>query len=247
VRARNWQHNCSKHIQVDSVYRIEKELDMNKLSAMVLLSITIAWGQEEAPDKRLRHSADTLQEIMSAPDKGIPHDLFERARCVVIVPGLKKGGFIFGADYGRGFAVCRTGDAWGGPAAIRVGGGSFGAQIGLESTDLVLLIMNQRGMDRLAADKFTIGADASGAAGPVGRTASADTDASMRAEILSYSRTHGVFAGISLDGTVITPDHSEDRKLYGHEVSNRQIVRGEVGPPDASGQLTAVLSQYSRR
>jgi len=220
---------------------------MSKLPALVMLSITIAWGQEEAPDKRLRHSADTLQEIMSAPDKGIPRGLFERARCVVIVPGLKKGSFVFGADYGRGFAVCRAGSSWTGPAAIRVGGGSFGAQIGLESTDLVLLVMNDRGMEHLAADKFTIGADASGAAGPVGRTTSADTDASLRAEILSYSRTHGLFAGISLDGTVISQDHSEDRKLYGREVSNRQIVRGEVPAPDGSAALTSVLSQYPAR
>src|SRR5277367_1308200 len=200
------------------------------LLACLAVSVSLMWGQEEAPDKRLRHSADVLQEIMSAPDKGVPHDLLKRAQCVMVIPGMKKGAFVFGADYGRGFAVCRTGAGWGGPAAIRIGGGSFGAQIGLDSTDVVMLVMNQRGMEHLAADKFTIGADASAAAGPVGRTAAADTDASLRAEILSYSRTRGAFAGIALDGTVITPDHSEDRKLYGHEVSNRQIIRGEVAP-----------------
>jgi len=216
------------------------------LLACLAVSVSLMWGQEEAPDKRLRHSADVLQEIMSAPDKGIPHDLLKRSQCVIVIPGMKKGAFVFGADYGRGFAVCRTGGGWGGPAAVRIGGGSFGAQIGLDSTDVVMLVMNQRGMDHLAADKFTVGADASAAAGPVGRTAAADTDASARAEILSYSRTRGAFAGIALDGTVITPDHSEDRKLYGHEVSNRNIVRGEVRPPDAGDPIASILDQYSR-
>jgi len=219
---------------------------MWKLPAIIGLTAAITWGQEETPDKRLRHSADVLQEVMSAPDKGIPHDLFERSRCVIVVPGLKKGAFVLGADYGRGFAVCRSGDSWGGPAAVRMGGGSFGAQLGLESTDVVMLVMNQRGMDRLAGDKFTVGADASAAIGPVGRTAAADTDASLRAEILSYSRAKGVFAGISLDGTTITPDHSEDRKVYGREVNNREIIRGSVKAPDAGNPLITVLNQYSR-
>jgi len=216
------------------------------LGACLTVSVSLMWGQEEAPDRRLRHSADVLQEIMSAPDKGIPRDLLHRAQCVIVIPGMKKGAFVFGADYGRGFAVCRTGAGWGAPAAVRIGGGSFGAQIGLDSTDVVMLVMNQRGMDHLAADKFTVGADASVAAGPVGRTAAADTDASMHAEILSYSRTRGAFAGIALDGTVITTDQSENRKLYGHEVNNRAIVRGEVRPPEAGDPIASVLDQYSR-
>lgn len=217
-----------------------------KLPVAIGLSAAFAWGQEETPDKRLRHSADVLQEIMSAPDKGIPHGLFERARCVIVVPGMKKGAFVFGADYGRGFAVCRNGDSWGGPAAVRIGGGSFGAQLGLESTDAVILVMNQKGMDRLAGDKFTIGADASAAIGPVGRTAAADTDARLTAEMLTYSRTRGVFAGIALDGTTVTPDRGEDRKVYGHEVRNQEIVRGQVAAPEAAGALISVLKQYSR-
>jgi lipid-binding SYLF domain-containing protein len=220
---------------------------MWKVPAIIGLTTAMVWGQEETPDKRLRHSADVLQEVMSAPDKGIPRDLFDRARCVIVVPGLKKGAFVFGADYGRGFAVCRSGDSWGGPAAVRMGGGSFGAQLGVESTDVVMLVMNQKGMDRLAGDKFTIGADISAAIGPVGRTASADTDASIRAEMLSYSRAKGVFAGISLDGTTITPDHAEDKKLYGHEVKNGEIVRGSVKAPDAGSPLVGVLNQYSHR
>jgi lipid-binding SYLF domain-containing protein len=219
---------------------------MWKLSIVIGLSATILMGQEETPDRRLRHATDMLQEIMSAPDRGIPHDLFERARCVIAVPGLKKGAFVFGADYGRGFAVCRSGESWGGPAAVRVGGGSFGAQLGVESTDLVVLVMNQKGMDRLAGDKFTIGADASAAIGPIGRTAAANTDAKLTAEMLTYSRAKGAFAGVSLDGTTITPDHSEDRKLYGHDVSNRSIVRGETAPPEAAKSLVTVLNQYSR-
>jgi lipid-binding SYLF domain-containing protein len=204
-------------------------------------------AQEETPDHRLRASADVFREIMAAPDKGIPRDTLQRAQCVVIVPGLKKAAFLVGGDYGRGFAVCRHAGGWGGPAAIRFGGGSFGAQIGLESTDVVMLIMDRKGMVKLTEDKFTVGGDASVAAGPVGRTAAADTDASLHAEILSYSRAHGVFAGVSLDGTVVTKDGGEDRKLYGHEVSNKAIVEGEVPAPDGASGLISVLSEYPRK
>ena len=168
---------------------------------------------------------------MAAPDRGIPRDLLEKAQCVVIVPGLKKAAFMFGGDYGKGFAVCRHQGGWAGPAAIPFGGGSFGAQIGVESTDVVMLVMDRKGMEKLASDKFTVGADASVAAGPVGRTSAADTDASLHAEILSWSRAHGVFAGVSLDGTVVSKDGGEDRKLYGQDVSNHAILHGEVPPP----------------
>lgn len=217
-----------------------------KLTALAGLAVVATWAQEETPDKRLRNSAEVLQDIFSAPDKGIPHDLFDRAKCVIVVPGMKKGAFLVGADYGRGYAVCRTANGWGGPAAIRVGGGSFGAQLGVESTDLVMLVMNQRGMDRLAGDKFTIGADASAAIGPVGRTAAASTDAKLTAEMLTWSRTKGAFAGVSLNGTTITPDHAEDRKLYGHDVSNHDIINGVTKAPAAADPLTAALNQYSR-
>jgi SH3 domain-containing YSC84-like protein 1 len=220
---------------------------MWKLPVFIGLMATITWAQEETPDKRLRHSTDVLQAILSAPDKGIPHHLFERAQCVMVVPSLKKGAFVFGADYGRGFAVCRSGDSWGGPAAIRMGGGSFGAQLGLESTDVVMLVMNQKGMNRLTRDKFTIGADASAAIGPVGRDFTADTDATLRAEILSYSRAKGAFAGVALDGTTITRDRAEDRKLYGRNVSTGEILRGKVGPSQAANPLLAMLNRYSRQ
>jgi SH3 domain-containing YSC84-like protein 1 len=204
------------------------------------------WAQEETPDHRLRSAASVFHEMLSAPDKGIPRDLLEKSQCVIIVPGLKKAGFIFGADYGKGYALCRHAGGWTGPAAITLGGGSFGAQIGVESTDVVMLIMDRKGMEKLASDKFTVGADASVAAGPVGRTTAADTDASLHAEILSWSRAHGVFAGVSLDGTVVKKDGGEDRKLYGMEVSEHAVLYGEVPPPSVGRVLTAELDHYPR-
>jgi lipid-binding SYLF domain-containing protein len=163
----------------------------------------------------------------------------------MIVPGLKKAAFLVGGEYGRGFATCRRGGEWSGPAAIKFSGGSLGVQIGGESTDVIMLVMNRRGMERLAGDKFTIGGDASAAAGPVGRTAAADTDLLMHAEILSYSRTRGAFAGISLDGTVVSPDKSEDRKLYGRDVRNQDVLMGELAAPSVARPLISELARYS--
>jgi lipid-binding SYLF domain-containing protein len=159
-------------------------------------------------DDRLDASADALNDMMRASDQGVPQDLLDKARCVVVIPGMKKAGFIFGAEYGRGFAVCRRhgGLGWSAPAAMRSEGGSFGFQIGASDTDVVLLVMNQGGMKSLLSDKFTLGGDASVAAGPIGRDLSARTDAVMHAEMLSYSRTHGLFAGISLAGATMRPD-----------------------------------------
>src|SRR5580693_2808330 len=216
------------------------------ITAGAALLTTGLWAQEENPDHRLRSAASVFHEMLSAPDKGIPRDLLEKAQCVIIVPGLKKAGFIFGADYGKGFAVCRHEGAWTGPAAITFGGGSFGAQIGVESTDVIMLVMDRKGMEKLASDKFTVGADASVAGGPVGRTTAADTDASLHAEILSWSRAHGVFAGVSLDGTVVKKDGGEDRKLYGQEVSEHAVLYGEVPPPAVASVLTNVLQQYPK-
>jgi lipid-binding SYLF domain-containing protein len=218
---------------------------MRKLVLCIALATPALYGQEETPDHRLRTSTDVLHEVMSAPDKGIPHDLLSKAQCVVIVPELKKAAFIVGGEYGRGFAVCRNRNTWGSPAAVRFSGGSFGAQIGGESTDIVMLVMSRRGMEKLAADKLKIGADASAAAGPVGRTATAATDLQLHAEILSYSRTRGAFAGVALDGTVVSEDGSEDRKLYGREVSNKAILEGSVRPPDGATRLVAELDLYS--
>ena len=167
-----------------------------------------AADREVKVDDRLDASADALTDMMRASDHGIPHDLIDKAHCVVVVPGMKKAGFIFGAKYGRGFAVCRRHDGvgWSAPAGVRVEGGSVGFQIGASDTDVVLLVMNDRGMQHLLSDKFTIGGDAAVAAGPIGRDASAQTDAMMHAEMLSYSRSHGLFAGISLEGATLRPD-----------------------------------------
>jgi len=204
------------------------------------------WAQEETPDHRLRSSADVFREVMSAPDKGIPSDLLEKAQCVIIVPGLKKAAFIVGGNYGKGYALCRHEGGWTGPAALTLGGGSFGLQIGAESTDVIMLVMDRKGMENLARDKFTIGADASAAAGPVGRTTNAATDASLHAEMLSWSRAHGVFAGVSLNGTVVAKDGPEDRKIYGMDVSNEAILRGSVPPPEVARELTSLLGRYPR-
>jgi lipid-binding SYLF domain-containing protein len=186
---------------------------------------------------------------MNTPDKGIPQDLLAKAQCVIVVPGLKKGAFVVGGQYGRGFAECRHADGmgWGAPGAVRVEGGSVGFQIGGSSTDVVMLVMNQRGMDRLLGDKFTLGADASVAAGPVGRTANADTDVRMTAEILAWSRSKGLFAGISLSGATLRPDEEVNAELYGRKIGNRDVLNGGVEPPPAAHSLRAELDKYSMR
>lgn len=215
-----------------------------RVSVLAGVAAAALLAQEQTPNHRLRQSTEVIQDIMSAPDA--PTDLMAKARCVVVIPGLKKGAFVVGGEYGRGYAVCRENGTWGGPAAVKLSGGSFGAQLGVESTDVILLVMNQRGMERLEKDKLTLGADASVAAGPVGRRAAADTDVTARAEILSYSRSHGVFAGLSLDGAVLSRDDSEDRRLYGRDVTNGQILRGEVPAPPAAGGFIASLGQHPR-
>jgi len=217
------------------------------LTAGTAILATGLLAQEETPDHRLRTASDVLKETLSAPDKGISRDLLQKAMCVVVVPGLKKAAFVVGGDYGRGYAVCRHAGGWTGPAAVRFSGGSFGPQIGVESTDIILLVMDRKGMENLAKDKFTVGVDASAAGGPVGRTTSADTDASLHAEILSWSRAHGAFAGASLDGTVVSKDGGEDKRLYGSEVSNKAIIMGEVPPPPVAGVLTDILAQYPKQ
>ncbi len=215
-----------------------------KLTLFLLLTATTAAllpAQEEMPDKRLRSATDTMREIMATPDKAIPRGLLNRARCIVVVPGMKKAAFIVGGEYGRGYALCRTDAAWSAPAPVRLAGGSFGLQLGADSTDIVMLVMNQRGMDRLLSDKFKLGADAAAAAGPVGRDAFASTDVLMRAEILSWSRTRGLFAGASLDGTVVEHDEGEARKLYGRAMSNHEIISGDINSPEAGRELVAEL------
>jgi lipid-binding SYLF domain-containing protein len=185
--------------------------------------------------------------MMRAFDKGIPQDLVNKARCVVVMPGMKKAGFIFGAEYGRGFAVCRRhgGSGWSAPAAMRAEGGSVGFQIGASETDVVLLVMNDGGMRHLLSDKFTLGGDASAAAGPVGRDVSAQTDAQMSAEMLSYSRSQGLFAGISLTGATLRPDGDTNRELYGRNATNREILTGDFKTPAAAGRFERALNRDS--
>jgi len=198
-------------------------------------------------EDRLDASADTLSDMMHASDKGIPQDLLDKAHCVVVIPGMKKAGFIFGAEEGRGFAVCRRNgrSGWSAPAGMRVEGGSVGFQIGVSETDVVLLVMNDGGMKHLLSDKFTIGGDATAAAGPVGRDMTAQTDAMMQAEILSYSRSRGLFAGISLQGATLRPDGATNKELYGHDSTNREILSGDFKTPAAAGKFERALHRES--
>jgi lipid-binding SYLF domain-containing protein len=200
-------------------------------------------------DKRLTAANTTLSEVMAISDKAIPQDLLNKAECIVIVPGLKKGAFIVGGKFGRGFVLCRksSGMGWSAPAAIKVEGGSVGFQIGGSETDVIMLILNKSGIDKLMQSKFTLGGDASVAAGPVGRTSSADTDATFRAEILTYSRSRGVFAGISLQGATLRPDADANDELYGAGKTNRDILMGDVPPPAAAQPLIQTLNKYSSR
>ena len=208
---------------------------------------SFAADREAKVEDRLDASADTLQDMMHAADKGIPQDLMNKAHCVVVIPGMKKAGFILGAKYGRGFASCRraSGAGWTAPAAMRVEGGSLGFQIGGSETDVVLLVMNDGGMKHLLSDKFTIGGEATAAAGPIGRDASAQTDAVMRAEMLSYSRSRGLFAGISLEGATLRPDGDTDRELYGHDVTNREILTGNLKTPAVAEKFRHTLNRDS--
>jgi lipid-binding SYLF domain-containing protein len=186
---------------------------------------------------------------MGTPDKGIPQELLENSQCIVIVPGMKKAAFIVGGTYGSGFILCRqaSGFGWSAPASVKVEGGSVGFQIGGSETDVIMLVMNKRGAEKLLSSKFTLGADASVAAGPVGRTASADTDAKLHAEILSYSRSRGAFAGISLEGATLRPDEDSNAALYGRKLTNEQIITGKIKSPTSGSKLAAELNRYSAR
>jgi lipid-binding SYLF domain-containing protein len=217
-------------------------------AALLLATGSMLYAASDAP-KRLDDSATMLTEIMSAPDNGIPQDLLEKAQCVILVPGLKKGAFIIGGKYGKGFMLCRKpgGVGWSAPAAIRVEGGSVGFQIGGSETDVVMLVNSEPGAKKLLESKFTLGADASVAAGPVGRTSSAETDAQLHAEILTYSRSRGIFAGISLQGATLRPDDDWNRELYASALTNKEIVLGSTPTPPAAAKLISALDKYSSR
>jgi len=222
---------------------------MKRLLLTALL-VTPIFAADEGPreaNKRINESAVVLGEIMNAGDKAIPDDLLGKAQCVGIVPNLKRAGFIVGAKYGKGVITCRTssGSGWSGPATVRIEGGSIGFQIGAGETDVVFIVMNHRGMEKLTEDKFTIGGDASAMAGPVGRSAEARTDAMMHAEILSYSRARGVFAGISLEGATLRPDKDDNAKVYGRAVSQKEILEGRVTAPHSAMPLYTELNRWA--
>jgi len=218
------------------------------LGVALALGSTLLLAADERADvyKRIDTATAVFDEIMAAPDKGIPQDILEHAECIGIVPGLKRAGFIVGAKYGKGVLVCRTtGGHWSAPSTIRVEGGSVGLQIGAGETDLVFVVKNKRGAEKLMQDKFTFGGDASAMGGPVGRTAQAQTDAQLHAEILSYSRARGVFAGISLEGSTLRPDNDDNRTIYGKEVSQKEILTGGIRPPADAKALYSMLRRYS--
>lgn len=210
------------------------------------LSAGALFGAEDAAT-RLATSAEVLREVMATPDQAIPEDLLANSACIVIVPGMKKAAFVFGGQYGKGFILCRlpSGKGWSAPAAVMIEGGSVGFQIGASETDIIMLVMNERGAEKLMSSKFTLGADASVAAGPVGRTASADTDLKMHAEILSYSRSRGAFAGVSLAGATLRPDDDTNAELYGSELTNQEIVSGKTKATSAGSKLAAELTRFS--
>jgi lipid-binding SYLF domain-containing protein len=216
----------------------------------VSLLCTFAAAQDQPRESkasdRVQAAADVLNEIQAAPDSGIPQDILGRAQCVAVVPSMLKGGFIVGAKYGRGLASCRTPKGWSTPAFFMVEGGSFGFQIGGQAVDLVMLVMNNEGMRHLLADKFEIGADASVAAGPVGRHAEGNTDWTMRAQVLTYSRARGVFAGVSLNGAVLKQDKDSTREFYGHMMTSKAALTGEVEPTPAANAFLTTLSKWAQ-
>src|SRR5579884_1303485 len=195
--------------------------------------------------KRIGAAADVMDAIMSAPDKGIPEEVLGSAKCIAVIPSMLNAGFVFGGRYGKGVATCRTDKGWSAPAPIRIEGGSWGLQIGGQAVDLVMLIMNDNGMNSLLSSKFKLGADVSAAAGPVGRHAAADTDWKMRAEVLNYSRARGLFAGITLNGAVMRQDKDDTRDLYGRMVPFRTILRGNVATPEGAQRFVNTVAKYA--
>ena len=221
-----------------------KRLLIVSVLAMAVTFTAMASDREDDVN-RTHKAAEVFKEIMNAPDQGIPSDLLNSAKCIAIIPGEVKFAFIFGGNYGRGVATCRTGHGWSAPMFVAIDGGSVGYQIGGSSTDLVMLFMNDHALQSLLGDKFKLGADASVAAGPVGRNATAATDARLSAEILSYSRTKGVFAGVSLDGAVVQADKSGDKAMYGDDVDRHEILRGKVAVPESARSLLHELREYA--
>jgi SH3 domain-containing YSC84-like protein 1 len=216
---------------------------MLKIAICAVVVSLPAVARADTPS-RIKDAAETINSLSAAPDKGIPADLLKEAQCIVVVPSLKSGAFVIGADYGRGFASCRTANGWSAPAAVKVEGGSFGFQIGGSETEVVMLVMNKKGMDRLLSTKFTLGGEVKVAAGPIGRSGQAKTDAAMTAEILSYSRSKGVFAGVALNGATLREDDSANEDLYGKEIPNRTILMGSVAPPPSAQPFLSAIRTF---
>jgi lipid-binding SYLF domain-containing protein len=218
---------------------------------MVLMLGSMAWAADDKDDsdiaKRIDNAGNVLNEIMGTPDKAIPDKIMSDAQCIAVIPSMVKIAIGFGGSHGRGVATCRTANGWSAPAPIVITGGSWGLQLGGQAIDIVMVVTNKRGMDHLLASKFKLGADASAAAGPVGREAGADTDWKMRAEVLTYSRARGLFAGIDLNGAAVTQDKDSTRILYGRMVPFQAILRGKVRPPSGSDAFLATVRKYSHQ
>src|SRR5579862_6338191 len=222
---------------------------MRKTISVLLMSLmglvgTFAWADSAREDttERMQKSVEVISEIMSTPDKGIPEEVLSSAKCILVVPNLIKGGFIFGAKHGRGVASCRTATGWSAPAFVSVGGGSWGLQIGVEGVDLIMLVMNEQGFQHLLSSKFALSGEGSVAAGPVGRHASAGTDWKMNTEMLTYSRSKGVFAGLTLEGAVIEQDNDSTHAIYGRHMRFRNILSGKVATPQSAEAFMAAVA-----
>src|SRR5579872_5480260 len=213
--------------------------------ALTAVNLSATSGREDSIE-RLHMASDTHVAMINTPDKGIPEEVLSNAKCIVVVPHLVKGGFVVGGEHGRGVASCRTSEGWSAPAFVSIGAGSWGLQIGLEGVDLVMVVMNDNGLQHMLSSKFKVGADASASAGPVGRHASAGTDWKMNSEILTYSRSKGVFAGISLDGAVVEQDKDSTRAIYGRDASFRATLAGRVHAPQSTHAFMKELAQTAR-
>ncbi|HEX4769629.1 MAG TPA: lipid-binding SYLF domain-containing protein [Bryobacteraceae bacterium] len=228
------------------VLRRRKEMKLLAGLAVAALMAVPSFAQKDAT-ARLNAATETLNALFTASDKGVPQDLLSKASCVVVIPNLKKGGFIVGAEYGKGFFTCRkeSGSGWMAPGSLKITGGKFGLLIGGAETDVVMLVMNKDGMHRMLSDKFQLGGDASVAAGPVGRDASAMTDAEMHAEILTYSRQRGIFGGLDLSGAAVTQDTESNKELYGQEISNKDLASESFHVPSAARPFVQTLNRLS--
>jgi len=227
---------------------------MRKMMSLLLISlVSLGWNlglagsAREDTDKRLQSSVEVLHSIMATPDKGIPEEVLSNAKCILVVPDLIKGGFILGGKHGRGVASCRTGHGWSAPAFVSIGGGSWGLQIGVEGVDLVMLVMNDQGFQHLLSSKFALSGEGSVAAGPVGRHASAGTDWKMNTEVLTYSRSKGVFAGLTLEGAVVQQDNDSTRAIYGKNMRFRNILSGNVSTPESGEQFVKAVSDAGQQ